>query len=153
MSKPIGIAAAIVLLTTPAIAAAKDELEPRVQAVLACESISSNEARLQCFDQSIPALKQALARGSMVLTERKGPLAREGVVKTSGQSGENRFWVVLENGDRWTIDAPSFSRKPPPPGTILKLKRTPFGNYWISGPKWPESEAKFVGHDPGLAPQ
>jgi hypothetical protein len=30
----------------------------------------------------------------------------------------------------------------------VRLKRTLVGTYWISGPKWPESEADFLGHEP-----
>ena len=32
------------------------------------------------------------------------------------------------------------------PGATLKVKRTPMGTYWISGPEWSESQAKFAGH-------
>jgi hypothetical protein len=148
MAKKVAAIIGITLLSGSTAAVAKDDLEPRVEAVLACGSISANEARLQCYDQSILALRQGLARGSMVLKEKKGPWAREGVVKASGRSGAERFWVLLDNGDRWTISPPKSRREAPPPGTMLKLKRTPFGNYWISGPDWPESEAAFVGHEP-----
>lgn len=146
MSIRISAIAAIVLLSTPTIAAAKDKMEPRLQAVLACQSISENNARLQCFDQAIAPLKQALVRGTMVLEEKKGPLALEGVVKASGQSGANRYWVVLENGDRWTLLPKSTRPKAPPPGTTVRMKKTLWGGYWISGPGWSESEASFAGH-------
>jgi hypothetical protein len=146
MSKPVSAITAILLLSVPSIAAAKDKLEPSVQSVLACESISSDEARLQCYDQAIVPLKQALSRGSMVLKENKGPLALGGVVKASGKSGENRFWVVFENGDRWSVVTAKARREAPKLGTNLKLKKTFFGNYWISGPGWPESDATFLGH-------
>jgi len=147
MSRRVVTIAGIVLLAAPTIAAAKDKLEPRVQAMLACEPITSNEARLQCYDQAILPLKQALSRGSMVLKEDKGPWALEGVVKASGKSGENRFWVVLENGDRWAIVTAKARREAPTSGTNLKLKKTFFGNYWVTGTGWPESEAEFLGHD------
>ena len=77
MSKRAGIIAAIVLLSVPAIASAKDKPDQRVQAILACGSVSSNEERLRCYDQSILPLKEALARGSMVLKEKKAPAALE----------------------------------------------------------------------------
>jgi hypothetical protein len=146
MSKRVGTIAGIVLICAPTMAAAKDKLEPRVQAILSCESISSSEARLHCFDQAIAPLKQALARGTMVLKEKKAPLALEGVVKASGQWG-NSFWVLLENGDRWSVQPTKSRRAPPPPGAAVRLKRTLMGTYWISGPQWPESEAEFLGHE------
>ena len=145
MSKRVGLAAGIVLLSVPSVAASKEKLDPRMQAVLACEAISSSEARLQCFDQAILPLKQALTRGSMVLKENKGPSALEGVVKASGKSAASRYWVVLENGERWTVVTAKDRRAAPKPGTPLRLKKTFFGNYWVSGPGWPESEAIFVG--------
>ena len=146
MRKRVGAIAAIVLLSVPAVAAAKDKLDPRAEAMLACSSVSANEERLQCYDRTIATLKQALAQGNVVLKEKKGPLAQEGIVKASGRSGEESFWIVLENGDRWAITIAEYRRDPPPPGTHVKLKRTIMGNYWLTAPKWPESEAVFLGH-------
>ena len=146
MSKRVSLAAGMVLLAVPSLAAAKAELEPRMQAVLACEAIAANEARLQCFDQAILPLKRAVSDGGMVFTQRTGPAAREGVVKASGISGENRYWILFENGDRWSTTTKS-SRKVPPVGATLRLKRTPMGTYWISGPQWSESQATFAGRD------
>ena len=145
VSKLVTTMIAIALLALPAFAAAKERLEPRVQSLLVCESISSNETRLRCYDQSIIPLKQALSRGRMVLKENKGPGTLEGVVKASGKSGEKRFWIELENGDRWALTTQPDRRAAPPVGATLKLKRTPFGNYWISGPGWRRSEASFLG--------
>ena len=146
MSKRVSLVAGIVLLSLPSVVAAKDDMEPRMRAVLACEAISANEARLQCFDQAILPLKKAVSGGEMVFTQRKGPAAREGVVKASGISGENRYWILFVNGDRWSMTTKS-SRKAPPAGATLKLKRTPMGTYWISGPQWSESQATFAGRD------
>ena len=146
MSKRVGAITAIVLLSVPAGAAAKEKQEPRVQAMLACTSISANDERLQCYDRSIATLQQGLAQGDVVLKEKKAPLAREGVIKASGRSGEGRFWVVLDNGDRCALSISEYRREPPPPGTPVKLKRTLMGNYWLTAPKWPESEAVFLGH-------
>ena len=147
MPKWISAIAGIFLLSMPAVVAAKDKSEVRVETLLACGSIISNEDRLRCYDQSILPLKEALARGNMVLKERKAPLSLEGVVKASGRWGGSSFWVLLENGDRWSVEPTKSRREPPPPGTTVKLKRTLMGTYWISGPKWPESEASFLGHD------
>ena len=145
MSKRVGLVAGIVLLSLPSVVAAKDDMEPRMQAVLACEVISANEARLQCFDQAIVPLKQAMSRGSLVLKEKKGPAALGGVVKASGKSGASRYWVLLDNGERWSIETAKDRRDAPKPGTALRMKKTFFGNYWVSGPGWPESEGTFVG--------
>jgi hypothetical protein len=146
MSKRVGAITAMVLLSVPAIAAAKDKLDPRAQAMLACTSISANEERLQCYDRSIATLKDALAQGNVVLKEKKAPLATEGIIKASGRSGDESFWIILENGDRWALTIAEYRREPPPPGTPVKLKRTIMGNYWLTAPKWPESEAVFLGH-------
>ena len=148
MSKRVGTILALVLTSVPAIAMAKDKPDARVQAILACESISVNEERLRCYDQSIIPLKQALARGSMVLKEKKAPLAFVGVVKASGHWGGSSSWVLLENGDRWSIEPSKSRRDPPPAGTAVKVKRTLVGTYWMSGPKLPETEADFLGHEP-----
>jgi hypothetical protein len=144
MSKRVCLIAGMVLIVVPSVAAAKDDMEPRMQAVLACEAISTNEARLQCFDQAILPLKQAMSRGSLVLKEKKGPAALGGVVKASGKSGAARYWVVLDNGERWSIATAKDRRDAPKPGTALRMKKTFFGNYWVSGPGWPESEGTFV---------
>ena len=144
MSKRVSLVAGMVLLAVPSIAVAKEDLEPRMQAVLACEGVTANEARLQCFDQAILPLKQAMSRGSLVLKEKKGPGALGGVVKASGKSGASRYWVLLDNGERWSIETAKDRRHAPKPGTALRMKKTFFGNYWISGPGWPESEGTFV---------
>jgi hypothetical protein len=144
MSRRVGLVAGAALLVVPSVAAAKEDLEPRMQAVLACEAITANEARLQCFDQAILPLKQAMTRGSLVLKEKKGPAALGGIVKASGKSGANRYWVLLDNGERWSIQTVKDRREAPKPGTPLRMKKTFFGNYWVSGPGWPESEGLFV---------
>ncbi|MEO7365487.1 MAG: hypothetical protein ABIW03_04130 [Sphingomicrobium sp.] len=146
MSKLVTKMIAMALVAMPAMAVAKDGLDPRVQSLLVCESISSAEARLQCFDQSIIPLKQALSRGRVVLKENDGPGSLGGVVTASGKSAEKRFWVLFENGDRWQINTQPDRRKAPPVGITLKIQRTLFGNYWISGPGWSQSEAIFQSH-------
>lgn len=144
MSKLVSLFAGTVLLVMPSVAAAKEDMGPRMQAVLACEAITANEARLQCFDQAILPLKQAASRGSLVLKENKGPAALGGVVKESGKSGAARYWVVLDNGERWSIETAKDRRDAPKPGIELRMKKTFFGNYWVSGPGWPESEGTFL---------
>lgn len=141
-----GIVAGGVLLLVPTMAMAKDRAEPRVQALLECSSVASDADRLRCYDQSILPLKEALARGSMVLKEKKSPLALQGTVKESGRWGSS-LWILLDTGDRWSVQPTKSRRDPPPPGSAVRLKRTLMGTYWISGPRWPESEAEFLGHE------
>ena len=146
MQKQVSLIAGAILLSVPEIAVAKDKEDARIEAMLACEGIAANEARLQCFDQAIVPLKQALTRGTVVVEERNAPLLLEGVVKTSGQTSSNRYWLVMENGDRWALLPKSSRSKPPAPGTRVKMKTTLWGGYWLSGPDWSESEAAFLGH-------
>jgi len=147
MSKRLSLVAGIALLAIPTFALAKDKSEPRVQALLACQSITSGDQRLACYDQAMGSLKQALAQGNMVLKEKKAPLAMEGVVKASGYWGGSSTWVLLDNGDRWSIQPSKSRHDPPPPGTAVKLTRTLMGTYWMSGQKLPETEAEFLGHE------
>jgi len=147
MSKPLSLMAVIALLTMPALTQAKDKPERRVQALLACQAITANEARLACYDEAMGSLKEAIAQGSMVLKEKNVPLAMEGVVKASGQWGGSSLWVLLDNGDRWSIQPSKARRDPPPPGTAVKLTKTFMGTYWMKGQKLPETEAEFLGHE------
>jgi hypothetical protein len=146
MQKRLSLFTGVILLSVPGIAVAKDKEDARIEAMLACEGIAANEARLQCFDQAITPLKQALTRGTVVVEERNAPLLLEGVVKTSGQTSSNRYWLVMENGDRWALLPKSSRPKPPAPGSRVKMKKTLWGGYWLSGPGWAESEAAFLGH-------
>lgn len=134
----------LTLLAVPAIAGAKDKLEPRTQAMLACASVTPGEARLRCYDQSVIALQQALGKGQLVLNEKKGPKELGGVVKTSGTMGNNRFWVELGSGDRWHLLPATVRSEPPKVGTAMKVKKGIASNYWISGPGWSTSPAKHV---------
>ncbi len=147
MSMRISLIAGIALLSAPTLALAKDKPERRVQALLECQAITANDARLACYDEAMSSLKQALSQGTMVLKEKKAPLAMEGVVKASGYWGGSSTWVLLDNGDRWSIQPSKSRRDPPPPGTAVKLKRTLMGTYWMSGQKLPETEAEFLGHE------
>ncbi|WP_395622583.1 hypothetical protein [Sphingomonas daechungensis] len=147
MVKRVAGILAVILLSLPAVAAVKEKPESRVQELLACQAITANEERLACYDRAMGSLKQALSQGTMVLKEKKVPLAMEGVVKASGYWGGSSAWVLLDNGDRWSIQPSKSRREPPPPGTEVKLKRTLMGTYWMSGKKLPETEAEFLGHE------
>ena len=85
---------------------------------------------ITCYDEAMGSLKEAIAQGSMVLKEKNVPLAMEGVVKASGQWGGSSLWVLLDNGDRWSIQPSKARRDPPPPGTAVKLTKTFMGTYW-----------------------
>jgi hypothetical protein len=134
------------LLFVPCIALAGDRPEPRLEAVLACEAITANEARLQCYDKAMSSFKRAMAQGSLVVKEKDAPTTHGGVIKASGQSGSNRYWVEFDNGDRWSLTPTKSRRGPPVPGSTAKLSRTLMGNYYFSGPGWPQTEATFLGH-------
>lgn len=145
MTKLVSAIAGLVLLSVPGVATAKEKIEPRLEAVMACQSVTDDTARLQCFDQAVAPLQKALVHGTMILEEKKGPLAMEGVVKASGQTSANRYWVELENGDRWTLTPKSSRPKAPPVGSTVRMKKTLWGGYWLSGSGWSESEATFAG--------
>jgi hypothetical protein len=125
---------------------AKDKLEPRTQAMLACRGIAADDARLACYDQAMTALNLAIEQGAVVVEKNNKPMAREGVVKASRQIGDNVFWVELDNGDRWKL-LPSTRRKGPPQvGSTVKVHKPLYGSgFWIVGPEWDDSRADFEG--------
>lgn len=145
MSKWAIAVTGLALLGMSSGASAKDKLEPRTQAMLACQGITADSARLQCYDQAMAALKEAIDQGAVTLNESRRP-AREGVVKAAGQSGENRYWIELESGERWTLLPSTMRSGPPQPGSVIKVRRPFIGSgYWISAPGWEESRAEFEG--------
>ncbi len=135
---------AIILLSMPAAASAKDRMEPRAQAMLACASLTPDAARLRCYDQSILALKQALDQGDLVVNEHKQPMSNGGLIKASGAMGNNRYWVELESGDRWELDPTSDRNEAPRVGTMIKVRKF-MGSFWAAGPSWRDSEAHYLG--------
>lgn len=135
---------AIVLLSVPTMAGAKDKMEPRAQAMLACASLTPDAARLRCYDQSVLALKQALEQGDLVVNEHKQPMTNEGLIKASGPMGGNRYWMELESGDRWELNPTSDRDQAPRPGTRIKVRKF-MGAYWAAGPGWRDSEAHYLG--------
>lgn len=146
MSRWTIVVTGLALLGASASVPAKDKFEPLTQAILTCQAIAADDARLRCYDQAMPALKSAIDQGSVVLSEPKGPAAREGVVKAAGQSGENSYWIEMESGDRWRLLPTTARRGPPQPGSTIKVRKPFTGSgYWISGSDWKESRAEFVG--------
>jgi hypothetical protein len=127
---------------------AKDKLEPRTQAMLACQGIATDDARLQCYDQAMAALKLAIDQGSVVVEKNDKPIAREGVVKASRQIGDNVFWIELDNGDRWKLLPSTRRSQPPQVGSTVKVHKPLYGSgFWIVGPEWDDSRADFEGRD------
>jgi hypothetical protein len=147
--KAITALAALGILTVPAVAPAKDKTDPLLQAMMACKVVTPDAARLLCYDQAALALNQAVERGDVRVEAERGPRLFEGVVRASGQDGENRFWIELENGDRWQL-LPSTNRsRPPQPGARVKIRRNFLNSaYWISGDGWAESRGRFINSVP-----
>lgn len=127
-------------------AAAKDKLEPRAQAMLACQGIAANDARLQCYDQAMSALKLAIDQGAVVVEENNKPMARDGIVKVSREVGDNIFLIELDNGERWKLLPSTRRNQPPQVGTTVKVHKPLYGSgFWVVGPDWDDSRADFQG--------
>ena len=140
------IASGFGLLALASGANAKDKLEPRTQAMLACQGIAADGARLQCYDQAMAPLKQAIEQGTVVVEKNDRPIAREGVVKASREIGDNVFWVELNNGDRWKLLPSTRRNGPPQVGSTVKVHKPLYGSgFWIMGPDWDDSRADFEG--------
>ena len=135
---------ALMLLTAPAMAAAKDKVEPRMAAMLACGSVVSNEARLRCYDAAAANLRQAVDKGEVALKQKSGPKELEGVIRSAGAIGEDAYWVELANGDRWRVISATPADEAPPTGVTARLRKGPLGNYWISAPGMAERRATFI---------
>ena len=134
------------LLATAAGANAKDKLEPRTQAMLACQGIADGTARLQCYDQAMAALREAIDRGAVVVEKNNKPTARQGVVKASREIGDNVFWIELDNGERWKLMPSTRRNGPPQVGSTVKVHKPLYGSgFWIIGPDWDDSRADFQG--------
>ena len=137
------IAILVVAASAPAVARGTDR---RVEAALACATISENSARLQCFDTAVANLKTAVEAGTLVAEKTIGdPSGFEGIVRSSGGSGFNRIRVTLDNGDRWEVFANSSNEPLPRTGAKVKFKKSPAGGYWYKEPGLPDRKARFLG--------
>jgi len=133
------------MLSVPTAASAQDAMDQHLQSVMACRSVTPDAARLQCYDRSAATVTQAVEQGELRVEPQKRPRAREGVVKASGPDGENRYWIELENGDRWVLLPTTKRDGPPQPGTRIKVRKSFFDSgYWVSGDGWSEARARFV---------
>jgi hypothetical protein len=139
------VLAAIAMMSVPNVAAAKDKVDPRLQSMVACRALTDGTARLQCYDQAMLALNQAVEQGELRVESKRGPRVLGGIVKASGQEGPNRFWMELDNGDRWQLLPTTDRKRPPQPGTRVKIRKTMLDSaYWVWGEGWSESRARFV---------
>lgn len=126
-------------------AAAADKVDPRVRAALACASIAQNDARLRCYDTTVPAMRQAVAAGNLISSnEAETPLALEGIVASTVTTGFNRFVVRLDTGDRWQVIADEVRDEPPRKGAKVQLHRG-MGGYWLIEPNMPDRRATYLG--------
>ena len=126
---------------------AKEKIDPRIGAAIACTNIAQNDERLRCFDQALAGLKQALASGQLIpADDARKPLVLEGTVKASGLFGFNRFWVELDSGDRWELEWTNrFDQVPPKRGTKVTIKRAAIGGYWVKEVGGSNRRASYLG--------
>jgi hypothetical protein len=143
MMSRFAVPLALMLLAAPTMAAAKDKVEPRMAAMLACVSVASNEARLRCYDQAAAPLRLAVTKGEVAVSQKAGPKELEGVIRAAGAMSDG-YWVEFANGDRWRLLSASAFDEAPPTGVKATLRKGPLGNYWLSAPGMPERRAVFI---------
>ena len=133
-------------LASSQLAWGKEKADTRIEAAIACATVTGNDARLRCYDQAIGALRLALESGQLIPAgEARKPLALEGVVKSAGPMGFNRFWVILENGERWQLVATSSREVPPRRGAKIRLRKGLMGAYWFVDPSASDMRASYMG--------
>ena len=141
----VTVAIGALMLASPALVSAKDKIDPRIKAAMACQSVAQSDQRLACYDRAMVGMRQALEAGQLIpADESRVPLALAGVIKAAGPMGFNRFWVEMDNGDRWELIAES-SDPGPRPGTKITLRKGIMGNYWFIDPRWTNRQARYLG--------
>lgn len=146
MSRLMIAAVAVIGLAAPHPAWSKDKADSRIEAAIACATVTGNDARLSCYDRAIGALRLALESGQLIPAgEARKPLALEGVVRSAGPMGFNRFWVILDNGERWQLIATNSREVPPRRGAKIKLRKGLMGAYWFVDPAASDMRATYMG--------
>jgi hypothetical protein len=141
----LALMALAALVAIPTGVSAKEKIDPRVAASLACTSIASSEQRLACYDKAIGGLKQALEAGELVSNFERQPKKLEGIVRAAGSMGFNRYWAELDSGDRWEIISDSHRDEAPRNGAKVELRKGMMGSYWFSTPGSRDRRARFLG--------
>ena len=142
----IAISAATIVLAAASVPAFARGTDKRVEAALACATIKEDGARLHCFDAAVANLKTAVETGTLIAEKTIGdPSGFEGIIRSSGGSGFNRYRVTLDNGDRWEVFANSSNEPPPRSGAMVRFKKSPAGGYWYKEPGLPDRKARFIG--------
>ena len=131
---------AIAGLAQPAVA---QRVDPRLQSVLACASISDSAQRLQCYDGAISPLRQAAASGALE-GRSLGPKALEGKIRSMRGQGYDRLLVQLENNDRWLLMLEGNERLPKA-GDPIAATRGALGNWFFKVNDRQTFSAKFLG--------
>jgi hypothetical protein len=135
----------LTLVATPA-AAARGKVDKRVEAALACAKIAQADARLRCYDTTIPQLSQAVKAGNLIqANEATVPIALEGTVIAAAEFGFNRFIVRMNTGDRWEVIAGYQRDDIPKRGSKVTIKRGTMGSFWFVEQYMPERRAIYLG--------
>jgi len=146
MSRTTKLIVALFVLAGPAAAGAKDKTDTRIEAAIACRSVVQDAQRLSCYDRAITGLRLALDSGQLIpASEATKPLALEGIVKVSSLIGFNRYWVELDNGDRWEVISESSRDEAPRKGAKVKIEKGAMGGFWFIDPTSAGRRAKYRG--------
>ena len=139
--------AALAVVCSAAPAQAAKDIDPRLDSTLACASVAEDTARLRCFDQAVVTLRQAVEAGTLVAKKDAigDPSGMAGVIRASAQRGYNRFWVQLDNGDKWEVHADSAQDQLPRRGAKVTFKKAPLGGYWFDEPGYRARKASVLG--------
>ena len=139
---------ALALLLCGASATAKEKLDPRIQAVLGCASVTDPAARLRCFDEKMAGLRQAVDSGQLISAEEASrPHALDGVITGAGVSGFNRFWVLMDSGDRWLLVASNSRDIGPKRGAKAHIRKGVMGAYWFEEANQSDRRAIYLGRE------
>lgn len=137
---------ALIILLIAGAAVAKDKgRDTRIEAVLECADITQPDERLQCYDSKMTGFRQAVETGRVIAAEDSTkPFALEGVVRGAGEISFNRYYVILDTGDRWELVANSNDTLPQI-GAKVKLRKGAVGTYWFQEPYASDRRAKYRG--------